>query len=51
VTPGERAKRERLAQGLPERIQDQATLDRVAAILAEIPVDQAAEGGGRAPSA
>jgi hypothetical protein len=44
MTPGERARRERVAQGLPERIEDQDTLDRIAAILIDAATEQ--DGGG-----
>jgi hypothetical protein len=46
-TVEERVRRERLAQGLPERIQDHDVLDQVAAILLAAAEHQDEEGGGR----
>jgi hypothetical protein len=51
MTPAERARRERVAQGLPERIQDRDVLDQVAAILLDGTAEGQDEGGDRARSA
>lgn len=49
MTPAERARRERVAQGLPERIQDQDVLDKIAAILLDGTGAAGEDGDGRAP--
>jgi hypothetical protein len=48
MTPADRARRERVAQGLPEQITDQDALDQIAAILLDAAEHRAEEGGADA---